>query len=84
MTAIEQLHRCYSAINDGDMHQLGDLLASDFLYCARPELPGGGTYRGRDVCLERFRELRELFDELHWELDDFVDERSEGLLALES
>ena len=72
MTAIEQLHRCYTAINDGDVHQLEELLAPDFFYCARPELPGGGTYRGRDVCLERFRELRGLFDRLHWEPQDFV------------
>jgi ketosteroid isomerase-like protein len=73
VTAIEQLHRCYTAINDGEVHQLEELLAPDFVYCARTELPGGGTYRGRDVCLERLRELRELFDQLHWEPQDVVE-----------
>jgi ketosteroid isomerase-like protein len=73
VTSVELLRRCYDAINEGDMGALETLLAPDFAYHTRPELPGGGTYRGRDICLDRFRELGELFKRLHWEPEDFVE-----------
>jgi ketosteroid isomerase-like protein len=73
VTSVELLRRCYEAMNEGDWGPLEALLAPGFVYHTRPELPGGGTYRGRDICMDRLRELGELFKRLHWEPEDFVE-----------
>jgi ketosteroid isomerase-like protein len=70
---VELLRRIYEALNEGEFGPLEAALAPGFAYHSRAEIPGGGTYRGRDVCMDRLRELREVFKRLHWQPEDFLE-----------
>src|SRR5437879_3195867 len=48
-------------------------LAPDFELPERSTLPDAKAYRGRDEAKEFWRKTQELFAELHWEPQEFID-----------
>jgi ketosteroid isomerase-like protein len=48
-------------------------LDPDFELHDRPDLPDARVYRGRDATKEFWRKLQELFVEMRWEPQEFVD-----------
>lgn len=61
----------YMALNEGDDGPLSDLLHPEFVYETREELPGRGSY-GRQDLLDRLAELRETFNEIRFEPEEFI------------
>ena len=48
-------------------------LAPDFEMHGRPDVPDSQVFRGRDGAKDFFRQLQEVFSELHWEPQEFLD-----------
>jgi ketosteroid isomerase-like protein len=69
---VRTLRAGYAGFSAGDDRVLFDLLHPDLRYRSREELPGGGVYEGRDVCLRRLAELRELFVDIRFEPEEFI------------
>lgn len=69
---MEELERFYEAFNAGRLEPLLALVHPEFVYRTREEFPGGGSY-GLEAALDRISELRDLFDELRWEPQEFID-----------
>jgi ketosteroid isomerase-like protein len=70
--AERELERFYAAFNAGEVEPLRAFAHSDFVYRTRDEMPGGGSY-GLDDALARISALREIFDEIRWEPQEFID-----------
>jgi ketosteroid isomerase-like protein len=69
---VEELERFYEAFNAGRLEPFRALVHPEFVYRTREEFPGGGSY-GLEAALDRISELRDLFDELRWEPQEFID-----------
>lgn len=70
---IEAVRRAYDAFNAGDPEPTFALLDDDFVYRARDELPGGGTFEGREAFRDRIEALRDVFPELGFEPQEIID-----------
>src|SRR4051812_38330350 len=66
------LESFYKAVNAGGLESLLAFAHPEFVYRTRKELPGGGTY-ALEGALDRMSSLRELFDEIRWEPQEFID-----------
>jgi ketosteroid isomerase-like protein len=69
---VEPLERFYEAFNADNFDPWLAFADPEFVYRTRDELPGGWCYR-LEAALDRISELRELFDELRWEPQEFID-----------
>lgn len=69
---VEGLRRFYEALNGRQIESLRAFAGPEFVYRTREEMPGGGTY-DIDEALDRIRALRDMFDELRWEPQEFID-----------
>jgi ketosteroid isomerase-like protein len=78
---VEELERFYKAFNTGRLEPLLALVHPEFVYRTREEFPGGGSY-GLEAALERISELRDLFDELRWEPQEFIDAGEHSLVVV--
>ena len=76
-----RLRDIYTALNQGVDQALRDFLHPEFVYHAREELPGGGSYRGLDI-LDRLAELREIFHEVRFEPEEFIFSGRDVLVAV--
>jgi ketosteroid isomerase-like protein len=70
---VKELERFYEAFNAaGDVESLLPLVHPEFVYRTREEFPGGGSF-GLDAAVERISALRELFDDIRWEPQEFLE-----------
>jgi ketosteroid isomerase-like protein len=69
---VEELERFYEAFNAGRMEPFLAHVHPEFVYRTREEFPGGGSY-GLENALDRITALRDLFEELRWEPQEFID-----------
>jgi ketosteroid isomerase-like protein len=69
---VENLAGFYAAFNAGDLEPWLAFAHPQFVYRTREEFPGGGAH-GLDAALDRIAALRELFAELRWEPQEFVE-----------
>lgn len=76
-----RLRGIYTALNQGVDQALRDFLHPEFVYHAREELPGGGSYGGLDF-LDRLAELREIFHEIKFEPEEFILSGRDVLVAV--
>ena len=78
---VEELERFYEAFNAGDIEPLLAFVEPQFVYRTRDGFPGGGSY-GLEDALDRISELRELFDEIRWEPQEFIDAGENSLVVV--
>lgn len=69
---VEALEGFYDAFNAGRVEPWLAQAHPEFVYRTREEFPGGGSY-DLEAALERISALRDLFDELRWEPQEFID-----------
>jgi ketosteroid isomerase-like protein len=69
---VDKLEWFYEAFNAQDVEPLLAFVDPEFVYRTRDEFPGGGSYDLKGA-LDRISALRELFDELRWEPQEFID-----------
>jgi ketosteroid isomerase-like protein len=69
---VEELERVYEAFNAGDVEPLLAFLDAEFVLSSRDELPGGGLF-GLEAAVKRLRALREVFDEIRCEPQEFIE-----------
>ena len=77
----ELLVRFYEAFNAERVEPMLAFVDPEFVYRTRDEFPGGGSY-GLEPALERISALRELFDELRWEPQEFIDAGAHTLVVV--
>ena len=70
---VEALRRGYGAFNSGDPESFFGLLDEEFVYRAREELPGGGSFEGREAFRERLVGLGDVFGEVRFEPEEFLE-----------
>jgi ketosteroid isomerase-like protein len=78
---VEELERFYGAFNAGRPEAMLAFAHPDFVYRTREELPGGGSFDG-ETAIERIAQLRELFDEVRWEPQEFIDAGGRALVVV--
>ena len=78
---VEQLERFYEAFNAEDIEPLLAFVDPEFVYRTREEFPGGGSY-DLEAALDRISGLRELFAELRWEPQEFIDAGERTLVVV--
>lgn len=70
---MEELARFYKAFNaGGGLEAFRAFVHPKFVYRTRPEFPDGGEFT-LEAALERVSALREVFDDLCWEPQEFID-----------
>ena len=70
---VEALRVGYSSFNEGNPEWFLAKLDAGFVYRARQELPGGGDFEGREAFGDRIAALRDVFAEVHFEPEEFVE-----------
>jgi len=68
---VERLRDVYAGLNAGVDDPMLDLLHPEFVYDTREELPGRGSFPKQEF-LDRLAELRETFDEIRFEPEEFI------------
>ena len=62
------------AMNPEEVFQgVWDRVASDVEFHERPEMPDARIYKGREEAMQFFRKTWEIFAELRWEPQEFID-----------
>jgi ketosteroid isomerase-like protein len=79
---VDALRRGYEMFNDGNPEWFLSKLDSEFVYRARDELPGGGEFEGRGTFEDRIAALRDVFAEVHFEPEEFVEAGDLVVVAL--
>ncbi len=79
---IALLHRAYEAFNAGDFEPFLALLDEKFVYRARAELPGGGAFVGRAAFRDRIEALEDVFGEVRFEPQNFIDAGQHVIVVL--
>jgi ketosteroid isomerase-like protein len=70
IAALEWFYEAFNA--GGDVGSLRVFADPEFTYSTREEFPEGGSY-GLEEALDRISVLREVFDEIRWEPQEFID-----------
>jgi uncharacterized protein len=66
----KRLRAIYAHFNDGQVERAAELFHPDITVYDAPELPGGGSYRGRPDVARALGDLRDMFGEPQVEVED--------------
>jgi ketosteroid isomerase-like protein len=80
--SIGLLQRAYEAFDAGDFEPFFAMLDEKFVYRARDELPGGGAFVGPAAFRERIEALGEVFGQVRFEPQEFIDAGEHVIVAL--
>ena len=80
---VELLQRAYEAFNAGDLEPFFAMLDEKFVYRARAELPGGGAFVGPAAFRDRIEALEDLFGEIRFEPQEFIDAGEHVIVVLD-
>jgi ketosteroid isomerase-like protein len=78
---IERARRGYEAFNSGDMEGALEFIDPDFELHSGADLPDPTVYQKREGFLANIREWSDVFRELHYEPEEFI-EAGDRLIAL--
>lgn len=81
---VELVRRAYEALNRGDTEGLIELCDPDFELDMSERVFNPATYRGHDGIRRFYREVREIWEEFHWDPEEFHESGEQVVAHLHS
>jgi len=79
---VQTMRRTVEALNEGGADAGLDLFDPEVEFHEDPKFPEATVYRGRDACVDNFREFTASFDGYRFEIEDVRDAGGDRVLAV--